>query len=79
MASSEIVHADQSTSMKNWGAADARLPAGLGGLSDAVIAGLRLRPAVRLAELEHMAKLTRSGKAVTQGGSWGPGALVTAY
>jgi hypothetical protein len=67
MASSEIVHADQSTSIKNWGAADARLPEELGGLSDAVIAGLRLRPAVRLAELEHMADFTRSGKAVTEG------------
>jgi putative DNA primase/helicase len=51
----------------------------LGGLSDGVIAGLQLRPVVRLAELQHMAEFTRSGKAVTQGGSWGPGAFVTAY
>ena len=51
----------------------------LGGLLDAVVAGMRLRSEVRLAELERMADFTHWGEAVAQGIGWAPGTFVTAY
>jgi hypothetical protein len=51
----------------------------LGGLLDAVVAGMRLRPEIRLAELERMADFTRWGEAVSKGVGWAPGTFVTAY
>jgi hypothetical protein len=50
-----------------------------GGLLDAVAAGMRLRPTVKLAELERMADFTRWGEAAAQGAGWAPGTFVTAY
>ena len=50
-----------------------------GGLLDAVAAGMRLRPTVKLAELERMADFTRWCEAVAQGVGWAPGTFVTAY
>jgi hypothetical protein len=49
-----------------------------GGLLDAVAAGMRLRPKVKLAELERMADITRWGEAAAQGAGWAPGTFVTA-
>ena len=51
----------------------------LGGLLDAVVAGMRLRSTVKLAELERMADFTRWGEAAAQGAGWAPGTFVTAY
>jgi hypothetical protein len=48
-------------------------------LLDAVAAGMRLRPTVKLAELEQMADFTRWGEAAAQGAGWAPGTFVTAY
>jgi hypothetical protein len=54
-------------------------PGILGGLLDAVVAGMRLWSEVRLAELERMADFTHWGEAVAQGIGWPPGTFVTAY
>jgi hypothetical protein len=62
-----------------WSEFMAEYPRILGGLLDAVVAGMQLRPAVRLAELERMADFTRWGEAVAQGIGWAPGAFATAY
>ena len=51
----------------------------LGGLLDVVVAGMRLRPTVRLTELERMADFTRWGEAAAQGAGWAPGTFATAY
>ncbi len=51
----------------------------LGGLLDAVAAGLRLWSEIRLPELERMADFTHWGEAVAQGVGWAPGTFVTAY
>jgi hypothetical protein len=51
----------------------------LGGLLDAVVAGMRLWSLVRLAELERMADFTHWGEAVAQGVGWAPGTFATAY
>ena len=51
----------------------------LGGLLDAVVTGMRLRPTDKLAELERMADFTRWGEASAQGAGWAPGTFVTAY
>ena len=40
---------------------------------------MRLRPTVKLAELERMADFTRWCEAVAQGVGWAPGTFVTAY
>jgi hypothetical protein len=62
-----------------WEEFMADYPRILGALLDAVVAGIRLRPAVRLAELERMADFTRWGEAVAQGAGWAPGTFVKAY
>jgi hypothetical protein len=51
----------------------------LGGLLDVVADGIRLRPTVKLAELERMADFTRWGESAAQGAGWSPGTFVTAY
>ena len=51
----------------------------LGGLLDAVAAGMRLRSEVRLAELERMADFTHWGEAVSQGVGWPSGEFVKVY
>jgi hypothetical protein len=51
----------------------------LSGLLDVVVAGMRLRPMVRLAELERMADFTRWGEAAAQGAGCAPGTFATAY
>ncbi len=51
----------------------------LGGLLNAVAAGVRLWSEVRLAELERMADFTHWGEAVAQGVGWPPGTFVKAY
>ena len=51
----------------------------LGGLLDAVAAGLRLWPDIQLHELERMADFTHWGEAVAQGVGWAAGTFVTTY
>jgi hypothetical protein len=51
----------------------------LGGLLDAVSAGMRLWPEVRLPELPRMADAVRWGESVTRGLGWAPDTFVTAY
>jgi len=51
----------------------------LGGLLDAVAAGMRLWSEIRLPELERMADFTHWGEAVAQGVGWPPGTFAKAY
>ena len=51
----------------------------LGGLLDAVAAGMRLWSEIHLPELERMADFTHWGEAVAQGAGWPPGTFVQAY
>ncbi len=54
-------------------------PGILGGLLDAVAAGMRLWSEIHLPELERMADFTHWGEAVAQGVGWPPGTFVKAY
>jgi hypothetical protein len=54
-------------------------PGILGGLLDAVAAGMRLWSEIQLPELERMADFTHWGEAVAQGVGWQPGTFVKAY
>jgi hypothetical protein len=62
-----------------WAEFMVEYPRILGGLLDAVVAGMRLWSLVRLAELERMADFTHWGEAVAQGVGWAPGTFATAY
>ena len=51
----------------------------MGGILDAVAAGLQLLPKIDLPELERMADFTLWGEAVAQSVGWSPGTFVSAY
>jgi hypothetical protein len=62
-----------------WAAADAARPGVLGALLDAVAAGLKNLPTVKLARLPRMADFARWASACEGGLEWSPGAFMSAY
>ncbi len=62
-----------------WMAFAAEYPRILGGLLDAVAAGVRLLPSVDLAELPRMADFARFGEAVSRGLGWPAGSFISDY
>jgi hypothetical protein len=62
-----------------WAAWEEVRPRVLGALLDAVSAGLRLLPSVRLDRLPRMADFARWAEAVGRGLGWKPGAALAAY
>jgi hypothetical protein len=74
-----ISEEDRKTEEELWAAWEKVRPLALGALLDAVSAGLRLLPDLRLARLPRMADFARWGEAVGRGLGWPPGAALAAY
>src|SRR5262249_33804088 len=74
-----ITDADRRTEVAFWQAFKEEYPSILGGLINAVAAGLRELPSVQLPELPRMADFACLGEAIGRGLGWAQGTFLSAY